>query len=57
MVKEKRNQLEDFFKDYEPAVQRIVKKVLNLEQQQIDSLRPRVRDDIRQIIEQEARKK
>ncbi|WP_168058391.1 hypothetical protein [Candidatus Manganitrophus noduliformans] len=57
MVKEKRKQLEDFFKDYDPAVQRIVKRVLELEQQQIDSERPRVKDDIRQIIEQEARKK
>lgn len=50
---EHRNQLAELFKKYEPAVQRIVKKVLVLEQRHIDSLRPRVKDDIRQTIEEE----
>lgn len=57
MVKERRNQLEDFFKKYDPAIQRIVKGVLKLEEEQIDSERPRVKEEIRQLIEQEARNK
>jgi hypothetical protein len=48
-----RNQLAALFKKYDPAVQRVVKKVLVLEQRQIDSSRPRVKDDIRQAIEEE----
>lgn len=53
----RQSQLAEFFKKYDPAIQRIVRRVLEVEQRYIDSLRPRVKDDIRDAIEQEARKK
>ena len=57
MVRERRHRLAEFFKKYEPAIQRVVIRVVELEQQQIDMIRPRVKDDIRQVIEQEVREK
>lgn len=55
MVKERRKQLEEFFQKYDLSVQRIVMRVLELEQQEIDSDRPRVKEQIRQFIDQEVR--
>jgi hypothetical protein len=57
MAAETRTSLQEFFKKYDPAVQRIVRRVISLEQRHIDSVRPRVKDEIRQAIEEEVLKK
>lgn len=53
MSQERRNTLADYFTGYDPVVQRIVKQVLLIEQEKIDDKKPRVKDDIREVIERE----
>lgn len=53
MTRESRNKLLDFFKEYPPLVQKIVKRVLEIEQEQIDMKRPRVKEDIRELFDRE----
>lgn len=43
----------EFFEDYDPAVQRVVKHVIEWEQRYLDSKRPRVKEEIREVIEEE----
>lgn len=56
MAPETRTSLYEFFKKYDPTVQRVVRRVISLEQRHIDSLRPRVKEEIRQVIEEEVSK-
>ena len=57
MARQRKDQLLEYFKDYPPEVKRIVNRVLVLEQQHINSLRPRVKEPIRQAIDAEVQKK
>ena len=42
----------ELFKEYEPDVQRVISEVLTLEQEHISMERPRVKQSIKQIIDQ-----
>jgi hypothetical protein len=56
MSKERRRRLMEFFEDYDPAVGRVVKRVLEWEQRYLDSKRPRVKEEIRDVIEEEVKR-
>ena len=56
MSKERRRRLMEFFEDYDPAVQRVVKHVVEWEQRYLDSKRPRVKEEIREVIEEEVKR-
>jgi hypothetical protein len=46
----------ELFKDYDKDVQRVIEKVLELEQEHISLERPRVMDGIREIIDRTVKK-
>lgn len=56
MSKERRRRLMEFFEDYDPSVQRVVKHVIEWEQRYLDSKRPRVKEEIRDVIEEEVKR-
>lgn len=56
MSKERRRKLMEFFEDYDPGVRRIVKHVIEREQRYLDSKRPRVKEEIRDVIEEEVKR-
>lgn len=56
MAQKKPTRLVDYFADYDPVVQRIIRRVIDLEKRYLDSKRPRVKEDIRDVIEEEAKK-
>jgi len=56
MSKERRRRLMEFFEKYDPAVQRVVKRVIEWEQRYLDSKRPRVKEEIREVIEEEVKR-
>ncbi len=56
MAQKKPTRLADYFADYDPVVQRIIRRVIDLEKRYLDSKRPRVKEDIRDVIEEEAKK-
>ena len=47
-----KNRVMEMFKECEPDVQRVISEVLALEQEHISMERPRVKQAIRQIIDQ-----
>ena len=57
MLRDKRSKLAEFFSGYDPTVQKIVNRVLQIEQEKIDDKRPRVKDEIREVIEKEVQAK
>lgn len=57
MLKDKRGKLTEFFTAYDPTIRRIIDQVLQIEQEKIDEKRPRVKDEIREVIEREVKDK
>ena len=51
-----REKLLSLFKEYEPEVQSVIAKVLELEWSKISQTKPRVNEEIRDIIDKEVRK-